>query len=106
MLSGKSVGPYTGVSLDVTRAFRGKGKYRFVLYGAYNAYGLIGSEKNGIAVLDEQQKAVLCDELEKADSGYFGPSSEQLQAFEQLQRMPWKEFQALINGHSRARYAI
>jgi hypothetical protein len=84
----------------------GHGTYRFVLYGAYDAYGLIGPEKNGIAVLDEENRTVLCDEIAKADSGYFGPTPEQWASLADLLSVSWDEFRDLINTHERSRYSI
>lgn len=74
----KSIGPYTFVSKEETRSFEtpdGVRTFRFLIYGAYNAMGLIGSEKNGIAILDEDKVAVLCDEIAKEISGYNQPSA-------------------------------
>ena len=47
----QSAGQYTMVSRDHKVKF-GDRTFRVVLYGAYNAFGLIGPEKNGIAVLE------------------------------------------------------
>lgn len=104
-----SVGPYTGVTRDKTIKFKVGRKsraFRVLVYGAYNAYGLIGSEKNGIAVLDEDNRSVLCDEITREDSGYFGPSNRQLESFNGITSMPWAEFRGLINAHNRTRYKI
>lgn len=101
----KSVGPYTWVSRDVT-SDKGQGVYRFIVYGAYNAFGLIGSELNGIAVLDETNKRVLCDGIQKTDSGYFGPSQRQLETLVDLVCMPYDKFAEFINQHPNARYAL
>lgn len=104
-----SVGPYTGVTRDKVIKFKNGRKsraFRVLIYGAYNAYGLIGSEKNGIAVLDEDNRSVLCDEIARESSGYFGPSDRQLESFASITSMPWSEFRELINAHDRARYTI
>lgn len=102
----KNVGPYTWVSRDVTRTDKGRGSYRLIVYGAFNAYGLIGSEINGIAVLDENEKRVLCDQIAQADSGYFGPSENQLKTLVDLVSMPWADFARFINDHPRTRYQL
>jgi hypothetical protein len=68
------VGQYMGVFVDKTREILdGKITLRFVAYRAYNAMGLIGSEFNGIAILDETNKSVLTDNLMKQTSGYNMP---------------------------------
>jgi hypothetical protein len=102
----KNVGPYTWVSRDVTRTDNGHGSYRLIIYGAFNAYGLIGSELNGIAVFDENEKRVLCDEIARADSGYFGPSAQQLETLIDLVSMPWPQFARFMNEHPRTRYQL
>ena len=40
-------------------AYKKKGDFAIIAYGAYNAMGLIGSEKGGVAVVDEKRKQVL-----------------------------------------------
>jgi len=102
----QNIGPYTSVSCEIKRTFKGHGEYRIAIYGAYNAYGLIGPEKNGLVVLDETKRAVLCDEIEKADSGYFGPTKGQYEAMAAFKAMKWPEFREFINTHNRARYSI
>lgn len=96
-----SVGPYTWVSADVTR-----GRYRLVVYGAFNAFGLIGSEKNGIAILDNVDRCVVADELFKADSGYFGPSSTQIRALQNMLECKPKDFCNIVNSSGRNRHNI
>lgn len=96
-----SVGPYTFVSADVTR-----GRYRLVVYGAYNAFGLIGSEKNGIAVLDNEARCVVADELFIADSGYFGPNKAQTRGLRTLLTCSPKEFCDIVNNSGRNRHDI
>jgi hypothetical protein len=43
IMSLPSEGPYVGISRDQI-VKKGKNRYRLLLYGAYNAFGLIGSE--------------------------------------------------------------
>ena len=101
----KSIGPYVGVSRDVTRTDNG-GTYRCIVYGAYNAHGLIGSEFNGIAIFDENNKKVLCDLIAREDSGYFGPSKKQLETLVDLVSMPFNKFKDFINNNPHSRYSI
>jgi hypothetical protein len=96
-----SVGPYTWVSKDVTR-----GRYRLVVYGAFNAFGLIGSEHNGIAVLDNVDMCVVADKLFCADSGYFGPSASQMRGLQHLLTCSPKDFCNTINSSGRNRHTI
>jgi hypothetical protein len=99
-----------GVTRDKVIKFKINNKhsrsFRVIVFGAYNAYGLIGPEHNGIAVLDEDNRSVLCDRIAEESSGYFGPSERQLESFDNIAAMTWAEFRELINAHSRTRYKI
>jgi hypothetical protein len=77
-----------------------------MLYGAYDAFGLIGSECNGICVLNEDEKNVVADEICPVDSGYFGPAGVQLDLFDKMVKMPSKLFRELVNSSDRLRYTI
>lgn len=108
MLTAVNIGPYTGISLQSKLTF-GKVRPRtfiVAVYGAFNAMGLIGSEKNGIVILDEDEKRVLLDEHAKADSGYFGATVDQMTEFTRITAMTADDFQAFVNAHRRKRYAI
>lgn len=76
------VGQYMGVSRDTK-----VGNFRVILYAALNAFGMIGSEFNGIAVLDEKNKSIVCDGIAKESSGYSGPSNAQISVWESLAKM-------------------
>lgn len=101
VLSLPSVGPYVGVSRDVKR-----GRYRILVYGAFNACGLIGSEHNGICVLDDQDMQVVADRLAQVGSGYHGPSPLQIKAFEHLLTCSPQKFADYINRSGRNRLEI
>lgn len=101
----QSIGQYTMVSRDETLKF-GDRQFRVVLYGAYNAFGLIGPEKNGIAVLDESLMQVVLDEHCIEDSGYFGPSGQQIEEFERICGMDADSFVEFCNSHPRLRDQI
>lgn len=105
-----ALGPYMGVTRDKVINFKINRKssrsFRVIVYGAYNAMGLIGSEHNGIAILDEDNRTVLCDRITEESSGYFGPSKNQLESFDNFAAMPWGEFKDFINSNSRTRYQI
>ena len=98
----KQVGPYMGVQRDEIVKHHGR-TFRLMLYGAYNAFGLIGSECNGIVVLDEDNMCVVLDEEAKISSGYFGASDKQKARFDELVGMSWEHFEAWIDGHRRRR---
>lgn len=105
ILSLKQVGPYMGVQDEGVKEFP-KGKFRVVLYGAYNANGLIGPEYNGIAVLDEQARCVLLDNEAQISTGYYGASRKQKDRFQEVMAMDWEEFKHWVNNHERARHKI
>jgi hypothetical protein len=97
------VGNFVGVSKDIKRKFPNGRSFRIIIYCAYDAYGLIGPESNGIAILDEDEMHVVTDEIDKAGTGYYGPTEKQLKFFEQLCTMPWQEFKEVVNTSNRAR---
>lgn len=101
----KCVGPYMGISRDATRTYNGD-KYRLVIYGAFNAMGLIGPEHNGIAVFNESNMTVTADKIGLINSGYFGPSETQLKQFIELLTCNDEKFRTAINSCGRNRYDI
>jgi hypothetical protein len=100
-----SEGPYVGISRDKI-VKKGKTRFRLLLYGAYNAFGLIGSEHNGICVLNEDDKNVVSDGILSVDSGYFGPAKVQLDLFDKMVKMKASEFRELVNSSDNLRYTI
>jgi len=100
-----SVGQYAMVSMDKSLDFGGR-KFRVVLYGAYNAMGLIGPEMNGIAVLDHDRKHVVLDGHCPEDSGYHGPSEAQKAEWNRICVMSAEEFVGFCNSHQRSRDPI
>ena len=99
----KSVGPYVGVSKDETKTYKNGRTLRFVLYGAYNAFGLIGSENNGIAILDEDNFLVVCDEIGKETTGCFGPSKNQQELFDAILDLSWVGLMPMLKTDPRTR---
>lgn len=97
-----SVGQYEMVSRDLTRTCGGR-TLRIVLYGAYNALGLIGPEMNGIAILDEDSMSVVLDGHLRQDTGYFGPSNGQVAEFSRLADMSDEELEDFIADHPKTR---
>ena len=102
-----SQGPYTGVTSMADRDFGSHGKFRIMIYAAFNAYGLIGPEMNGVVVARELDKYdIVFDGGAKADSGYFGASAKQLQLFDDLVAANWEQFRDLVNSQERLRAPI
>lgn len=100
-MNGKTIHPYVGVTHEFTR-----GDYHVFCYSAYNAMGLIGSESNGICVCNVKRKDVVCDEIAKEQTGYFGPSTQRLEVFEKMRAMEDEEFYRFVNAQRRLRYNI
>jgi hypothetical protein len=96
-----SIHPYMGISRDEAR-----GKFRICISSAYNAFGLIGPEFNGIVVFDNEARAVVADRLFCETTGYFGPSRAQVAAFEKMLTCPPAEFCRIVNDSGRNRRAI
>jgi hypothetical protein len=100
---------YRGIQEDVTVHFAtddGTRTMRIVIYGAFDAYGLVGPEKNGIAIFDVDNRTVVCDEIGIETSGYFGASKAQIALWQRLIAMEWDEFQAFVNAQPRTRMEI
>ncbi|MDE2096220.1 MAG: hypothetical protein KGL39_03175 [Patescibacteria group bacterium] len=72
---------------------------------AYNAFGLIGPEKNGVFILDETKKAVVLDEHMRIDTGYFGRKPDHTAEIARLYALPDAAFLTFIKEHPRARGA-
>lgn len=103
-LSSFTIGPYTGISRETMLEFPEVGrKFRLAIYAAFNAYGLIGSESNGIVLLDEDKRMVVLDEHFQEPSGYFGPTIRQIDEFERITKLDWKEFCEFVSQNPRSR---
>lgn len=98
-----TVSQFVGVSRDKIVTYPNGRKLRFLLYAAYNAMGLIGPEYNGIAILDEDQRRVLVDNIAKEMTGYFGPSDRQLDEFDRIVELPLFQVRELVHASDRYR---
>lgn len=101
----QSVGQYTMVFRDKTLKFK-KRSFRVIVYGAYNAMGLIGTENNGIAVLDEDRMQVVLDGHCPQETGAFGPSGPQMDEWMRVCDMEALEFVEFCNSHPMSREPI
>ena len=106
MLTSKNLLPFMGVEFDQTVEFDNGKKFRVITYQAYNAYGRIGPEKNGIAILNENERNVVLDEHLKQSTGYFGASKQIIAEAQKIANLPWNQFQAFVNNNNRSRYTI
>jgi hypothetical protein len=105
----EKMGPYEMVRRQDARTF-GEDTYRIVLYGAYNAMGLIGTECNGIVVMEETATTMdtIVDEIAKESTGAFGASHRQDEMFNTLMTADEATFRHLVNtaNPSRLRRSI
>lgn len=104
--SRKNIAPYMYVSADAIKELSDGRKFRVIIYGAYNALGLIGTECNGIAILNEIERDVVADEVLKANSGYDTPTLLQKKAFNTLINATDAKFIEYVNTRERLRYSI
>lgn len=96
---------YVGVSFDREREAKGR-RFRVVVYAGYAAYGLIGTERNGILLLDLDQGRILCDEIEREGTGWGGPSAVQIDRADWLASCSDADFVKFVNAHPRSRYHL
>lgn len=73
--------------------------------GAYNAFGLIGSEHNGVFVLDDTNRQVIFDRDTPQSSGYHGPSQAQWDRLKELMTCSPKAFYTELLTNPRSRIA-
>jgi hypothetical protein len=99
-----NLGPYMYVSRDEQKQFPEVGRtFRVILYGAFNAMGLIGTESNGIAVLDDTSRFVVLDEHCKGPAGCYGHTEAQAAEYTRIMGLDWEDFRAFVNGNRRTR---
>lgn len=78
-------------------------EYIVGIAGAYDAFGLIGPEHNGLFILDDTNKRVLTDRIAPESSGYFGPSPAQWLELKRAMELPAKAFKQYIEESPRFR---
>lgn len=100
-------GQYMDIAKEHERSFGTAMTIRIVLYGAYNAMGLIGPEVNGIAILQEHpRRCVLLDEHMRKGYGWYnggGPSVAQLEEFDRIAALDNSALLLFIQSHPRFR---
>lgn len=98
------IGPFMHADGAVRPKRVGKTLYRVGIAGAYNAFGLIGPEHNGIFVLDDTHKRVVLDRDTEESSGYYGPSPRQWARLKEVMEMTDAQFRDFIFTHPRSRF--
>ena len=107
------IGPfhYADAAHKAQRTFKvGKARRTFtiVLSTAYNAFGLIGPEFNGLAVLDDDNMAVVADRIAEANHG-TAPTRSQLELFQRVttdEAFTYADLAQLVNSSDRNRYEL
>lgn len=97
--------PFTGVEWAWKRKFPNGKRCHIIAYRAYDAFGLIGSEMNGVAVValpntegKDHEGAIIATEIACESSGYFGLSQRQLDIAYLLSICPWSMFKTIVNA--------
>lgn len=78
--------------------------YKIGIASAYNAFGLIGSEHNGIFVLDDTNARVVLDRDTEEQRGYYGPSQRQWDRLREFCKCSPAEFHKLVADNPRTRH--
>ena len=79
-----------------------------ILSTAYNAFGLIGPEHNGIVILDKDNEVVILDRALEQSTGYFGANRHQLEMFESISGpdRTWQAFMECVDSSTRKRFTF
>lgn len=72
----------------------------------YDGSGGMKLEKNGIAIIDNDNWRVVADRIGQNKSGQSGADREQLRILENLTRMDWNEFTAFCRAQERYRPGV
>lgn len=70
---------------------------------AYNAFGLIGTEHNGLFILDDTNRAVVMDRHCEGSAGGFGPYPNQIAECDRVLALSDMEFIRFIRRNPRFR---
>ena len=92
-----------GMRRDVV--FEGGRTFVVLVASAYDA-GVVGSEYNGIAILDADNNQVVLDMHVRESSGSGGPTAAQKAEFERILTMDWNGFRTFVKGHPRYRGSV
>lgn len=101
-VDGPRIANYMGVRMQFKRTVDGV-TYIVLLYAAYNAFGLIGSEKNGIAILNDTAKYVVTDEICRIGFSWGGADAAQVAEMCTLEVLTDDDFLSYIRKSSNFR---
>lgn len=106
ILAGQNCG-YVGIERKHTMVFCENGRsFDIALYGAYDAFGLIGPENNGIVIFDNDNHRVVLDQHCQIGTGWFGPSQKQVDEQIRIMEMKWPAFAEFVNNNKRTRESL
>tara|TARA_Y100001970_G_C14078964_1_gene773600 strand:+ start:68 stop:391 length:324 start_codon:yes stop_codon:yes gene_type:complete len=97
MKNGNQVGPFMGVEFDKVIS-HGDRAFRIITYSAYNAMGLIGTEYNGVAILDDNEKVCLAKNIEARSASFGEVSRKQTAIAEEIASLSAPVFYAALEG--------
>lgn len=100
------VGQYRYADSALRKRKIGGKLYLVGIAGAYDAFGLIGPEHNGIFILNDTDKCVVADQGCIESSGYNGPSQRQWDSLKVLMQSSDKQFIELVKAMPRYRGAM
>lgn len=94
-ISGPRLGQFVGIRRQFTRTINKK-SFTVAIYAAHDVFGLIGSERNGVVVVNDTDKKVVLDMEAASSSGWYGPTKKQLDVFGSLNAMTKMQFLGYI----------
>lgn len=102
-----NVGPYRYVTADLFMKFQKQNRtFRVVLYGAYFKNGILRTSNNGIAIMDQDLRAVVCDGICQDKNALIEPTKYQDEALSMILHWSWNDFVKHINSNPRSRGPI
>lgn len=90
---------YYATGAKLTKEFPGGRHFSVIVAGAYNVGGGIVPERNGVVILDENNRQVVLSSHKQVDSGYHGPAASQMAEAKRIVNLPWAEFTDFIRNH-------
>lgn len=98
-----NIGPYLCYPETIMeKKFDNDRTFKIAISAAYNA-GIIGYEYNGIVIFDEDNRKVVLDLHMQQQSGYYGPSDNQIKELARIMNLDWKPFTSFCKENSHFR---
>lgn len=98
-----NIGPYRHVWAVGNMHFKKERRtFKVVLYGARLNAGILVAQ-NGVAILDEDYRSIVCDDILTTAKATLHPTKEQKEAMQEILSWNWEQFTRNINCHPRCR---